>query len=175
VIEKTGNGSPIWSIYTKTYAEAENLQPSQGGIQVERIYSKVIREAGQRVLQRLESGDTVTSGDEIEVMITVTADRNYEWLMMDDPMPSGFEAIREHWGHYGWGRWAYWYSRKEFRDEKVSVAMSTLWQGKHQVAYVMRAETPGDFHVLPTQVFNMYHPEIGGNAGEFRIKVVDKK
>jgi hypothetical protein len=175
VIEKTGNGNPIWSIYTKTYAEQEDLQPSKGGIQVERIYSKVINEGGKRILQRLESGAEVASGDEIEVMITVSADRNYEWLMMDDPMPSGFEAVREHWGHYGWGRWSYWYSRKEFRDEKVSIAMSTLWQGRHQAAYVMRAETPGDFHVLPTQVFNMYHPEIGGNGAEFRIKVVDKK
>ena len=85
-------------------------------------------------------------------------------------MPSGFEAVREYWGGR-WGRWSYWYSRKEFRDEKVSIAMSTLRRGIRTATYVMRAESPGDFHVLPTTVFNMYHPQIGGNSAEFRIKV----
>ena len=122
---------------------------------------------------KLDSGATVQSGDEIEVTLTVEADRDYEWLMMDDPLPSGFEPIREYYGHYGW-HWNYWYSRKEFHDQKVSIAMTHLWHGRHVAQYRMRAETPGDFHALPAQVFNMYHPEIGGNGGEFRIKVVDK-
>jgi hypothetical protein len=173
VIEKAGNGTPTWSVYAKYYAEAEDLKPSEGGIQVERTYSRVVYENGKRILQRLDSGETVTSGDEVEVTLHVTADRNYEWLMLEDPLPSGFEPIREYWGHYGW-HWNYWYSRKEFRDEKVSIAMSTLWQGRHQASYVMRAETPGDFHVLPAGVFNMYHPQIGGNSAEFRVKVKDK-
>jgi alpha-2-macroglobulin len=173
VIEKTGNGSPIYSVYAKYYAQAEDMPASQGGIRVERRYSKVVREKGQLHLQKLENGATVTSGDEIEVQLTVNADRDYEWLMMDDPLPSGFEPIREYYGHYGW-HWNYWYSRKEFRDQKVSIAMTTLWRGQHIATYRMRAETPGSFHVLPSQVFNMYHPEIGGNSEEFRIKVVDK-
>jgi len=172
-IEKTGNGSPIYSVYAKYYAEQENMPASEGGIRVERTYSKVLRENGQLRLQKLESGATVTSGDEIEVTLTVNADRDYEWLMMDDPLPSGFEPIREYYGHYGW-HWNYWYSRKEFRDQKVSIAMTTLWRGQHIANYRIRAETPGDFHVLPSQVFNMYHPEIGGNSNEFRFKVVDK-
>src|SRR6185295_14756400 len=172
-IEKTGNGSPIYSVYAKYYAEAENMPASEGGIRVERTYAKVVRENGKLILQKLESGATVTSGDEIEVTLTVDADRDYEWLMMDDPLPSGFEPIREYYGHYGW-HWNYWYSRKEFHDQKVSIAMTHLWHGQHVAQYRMRAETPGDFHALPSQVFNMYHPEIGGNSNEFRIKVVDK-
>ena len=173
VIEKEGNGSPVYSVYVKYYTEAEDMAPSRGGIQVERSYSRISYENGKRVLQRLESGAEVESGDEIEVRMTVTADRNHEWLMLEDPMPSGFEAVREYWGGR-WGRWSYWYSRKEFRDEKVSIAMSTLRRGTHTVSYVMRAEAPGDFHVLPTTVFNMYHPQIGGNSAEFRIRVADQ-
>jgi uncharacterized protein YfaS (alpha-2-macroglobulin family) len=172
-IEKKGTGTPIYSVYAKYYAEAENMAPSQGGIRVERTYSRVVRRNGEQVLEKLDSGATVQSGDEIEVTLTVDADRDYEWLMMDDPLPSGFEPIREYWGYYGW-HWNYWYSRKEFHDQKVSIAMTRLWHGRHVAQYRMRAETPGDFHALPAQVFNMYHPEIGGNGAEFRIKVVDK-
>jgi uncharacterized protein YfaS (alpha-2-macroglobulin family) len=175
LIEKTGTGTPIYSVYLKYFAEAEDLKPSEGGIRVERSYSRVVQDGGKRVLQRLESGDTVESGEEIEVTLHVSADRNYEWLMLEDPLPSGFEPVREHWGHPGWGRWNYWYSRKEFRDERVSIAMTTLQQGRHVAGYVMRAETPGEFHVLPAGVFNMYHPQIGGNSAEFRVKVVDRK
>ncbi len=172
-IEKTGNGSPFYSVYAKYYAEAENLPPSQGGIRVERTYYRVVREKGAETLVKLDSGATVNSGDEVEVALQVDADRDYEWLMMDDPLPSGFEPIREYWGHYGWF-WNYWYSRKEFHDQKVSIAMTHLWHGRHDARYRMRAETPGDFHALPSQVFNMYQPEIGANSAEFRIKVVDK-
>jgi uncharacterized protein YfaS (alpha-2-macroglobulin family) len=38
----------------------------------------------------------------------------------------------------------------------------------------MRAETPGDLHVLPARVWNMYHAEVGGNSAENRIKVIDR-
>jgi uncharacterized protein YfaS (alpha-2-macroglobulin family) len=172
-IEKTGNGAPIYSVYAKYYAEAEDMPPSQGGIRVDRSYYKVLREGAGERLQALEGGATVTSGDEVEVVLQVDADRDYEWLMMDDPLPSGFEPIREYWGHYGW-IWNYWYSRKEFHDQKVSIAMTQLWHGHHEARYRMRAETPGDFHALPAQVWNMYHPEIGANSREFRVKVVDK-
>src|SRR6185295_15472657 len=66
-IEMTGNGSPIYSVYAKYYAEQENMPASEGGIRVERTYSKVVRENGKLILQKLESGATVTSGDEIEI------------------------------------------------------------------------------------------------------------
>ncbi|HLY72681.1 MAG TPA: hypothetical protein VKU80_01065, partial [Planctomycetota bacterium] len=172
-IEKTGNGSPVYSVYAKYYAEAEDMPASQGGIRVSRTYARIIHESGAEQRQALESGATVTSGDEIEVTLTVDADRVYEWLMMDDPLPSGFEPVREYWGHYGWF-WNYWYSRKEFHDQKVSIAMTRLWHGRHVAQYRMRAETPGDFHALPCQVWNMYQAEIGANSQEFRIKVADR-
>jgi hypothetical protein len=179
-IEKTGKGTPAWSFYIRYYAQEEDLQPSKGGIRVERSYARVRNAGGKRELEKLSSGAEIVSGDEIEVTLTVSADRNYEWLMLEDPLPSGFEAIREYYGapgRHGHGRhtWGWWYSRKEFRDEKVSIAMTTLGRGTHTATYVMRAETPGDFHVLPAGVFNMYHPEIGGNSAEFRLRVVDRK
>jgi len=51
--------------------------------------------------------------------------------------------------------------------------MTQLWHGQHN-ATVPMGPRRGRVPPLPTQVFNMYHPEIGGNGSEFRIKVVDK-
>jgi uncharacterized protein YfaS (alpha-2-macroglobulin family) len=38
---------------------------------------------------------------------------------------------------------------------------------------VIRAETPGDFHALPTFAYDMYAVEIAGTSAENRIKVSD--
>lgn len=172
-IEKTGTGTPVYSIFLRYYAKQDWFEASKGGITVERSYSRVVIDGNKRTLEPLKSGDTVKSGDEIEVTVRVRGDRNYEWLMLEVPMPSGFEAVREYYGHYGW-YWNYWYSHKEFRDEKVAVAMTNLWTNHDNVVtYTMRAEAPGLFSILPAVVYNMYHPQIGGNSAEFRLKVVD--
>ncbi len=172
-IEKTGTGTPVYSIFLRYYAKEDWFSASKGGIVVERSYSRIKYEGGKRVAEALKSGDTVKSGEEIEVTARVRGDRNYEWLMLEVPMPSGFEAVREYYGHYGW-YWNYWYSHKEFRDERVAVAMTQLWTNHDNVVtYTMRAETPGTYSILPAVVYNMYHPQIGGNSEEFRLSVVD--
>jgi len=171
VIEKEGSGTPIWSIYVKSYTTEENIGASKEGLRVERRYGRVTHAGGKRVVEALDEGATVRSGDEIEVTLVVRADCEYEYLMIDDPLPSGFEPIRE---HVEYGYWSWWYSRKEFRDERVSIAITHMGAGEQQIQYVMRAETPGDLHVLPARVWNMYHPQIGGNSAESRIKVIDR-
>jgi uncharacterized protein YfaS (alpha-2-macroglobulin family) len=164
---------PIYSIFLRYYAVEEVFQASKGGIVVERSYSRVRHEGANRIVEKLADGDTVKSGDEIEVTVHVRGDKHYEWLMLEIPMPSGFEAVREYYGYYGW-YWNYWYSHKEFRDEKVAVAMTNLWTNHDNVVtYTMRAEVPGSYDTLPALVFNMYHPQIGGNSAGFRLKVVD--
>jgi uncharacterized protein YfaS (alpha-2-macroglobulin family) len=94
--------------------------------------------------------------------------------MVEDPLPAGFEPVREYWGYWGW-EWGYWYDLKEFHDQRVSIAMRRIEPGTHTVSYTMRAETPGDYHVLPSRAFNMYFPEVGGNSAESRVKVVDRR
>lgn len=172
-IEKTGSGTPTYSIFLRYYAKQEVFEASTGGIVVDRTYGKVVWDGKKRIVERLSDGDTVKSGDEIEVTVRVRGDKNYQFLMMECPMPAGFEAVREYYGHYGW-QWNYWYSHKEFRDERVCAAMTNLWTNHDNViTYTMRAEVPGSYSILPATVYNMYHPQIGGNSAEFKIKVVD--
>ncbi len=172
VLEKEGSGTPMWSLYVKTWTVGEGLAASQGGLRVSRRYGRVTHAGDKRMVEPLEDGAAVKSGDEIEVTLTVTADRTYEHLMLEDPLPSGFEPVREYWDP--WSAWENWYARKEFRDERVCAAMTEIPRGDHVVRYSMRAETPGDLHVLPARVWSMYHAQIGGNSAESRIKVIDR-
>jgi len=173
-IERKGTGTPSYTIALQYYLPEENIAASKGGLRVDRRYSRIHQEGGERVLVPLREGEAVPSGEAIEVTLTLMADEPYEWLMLEDPLPAGFEPVREYWGHYGW-RWDYWYDHKEFHDQRVGVAMSWLGKEGRTVSYTMRAETPGDFHALPARVFNMYHPEVGGHSAESRVKVVERK
>ena len=69
--------------------------------------------------------------------------------------------------------WRYWYANKEFRDEKVEIAVTYLPAGKRTVAYTMRAETPGTFRVRPAVVWNMYRPGEGGNSGGRTLAIAE--
>src|SRR4030095_5999735 len=44
--------------------------------------------------QPLADGQTVTSGDRVEVVITVEAKNNYEYLLFEDFKPAGLEAVQ---------------------------------------------------------------------------------
>jgi hypothetical protein len=123
----------------------------------------------------LKPGAAVKSGDLIEVTLTLNADGLHEYMMIEDPLPAGCEVQKEERFYGGWHgrRWGWWYSRIEARDERVCVAATTL-NGAQSVSYLMRAETPGDFHVLPARAYNMYVPEIAGSSAESRLRISER-
>jgi len=168
-ITKQGRGTPVYSLYLKHFRKADRFTPSQGGLRLSRSYARVLKDGKTQVL---EDGATLRSGEEVEVTLKIRADREYRYLMVEDPYPAGFEAVREQRGR--WARWSYWYAHKEFRDEKMAVAVTTLPQGEREIKYRLRAETPGAFRVLPALVWNMYRPGEGGNSGGMRVVVVDR-
>ncbi|MHC4938767.1 MAG: alpha-2-macroglobulin family protein [Planctomycetota bacterium] len=167
VLKKTGKGSPVWSLYTRQYRFLERFEPSRGGLQVDRTYQR-IRKGRLEPLQ-----GAIRSGDELLVTLTVRSDRAHDYLMIEDPMPSGFEAVRESRG--GIKRWAHWWANREFRDEKVAIAVTRLHAGERKVTYRMRAEQPGLFRVLPTVIWNMYRPGEGASGAGAAFEVLPDK
>jgi hypothetical protein len=175
VIEKEGKGALYWSIVLKHFSPGKFDEP-KGVIEIERRYGKITWEEGKRVVEPLDSGDEVKVGEEIEVEVDVYSTDTLEYIMIEDPLPSGFEPVKEqrdYYNYWNW-RWNYWYVRKEYRDEKVTVASTVLSPRTHQkIVYVIRAETPGNIYVLPTYAYNMYSPEVQGRGTGFRLKVVE--
>jgi len=172
VLRSEGKGAPVYSLYLRQFRRKAQFMPSQGSVQVTREYSLV----ANGKLVPIGSARPIQSGDEIHVALTVRADRPHEYLMLEDPMPSGFEAVRDSARAAPWraGRWvwSHWWAHREFRDEKVAIAITYLPAGERKVTYRMRAETPGIFRVLPTTVWNMYRPGEGANGASTTIEVV---
>jgi uncharacterized protein YfaS (alpha-2-macroglobulin family)/tetratricopeptide (TPR) repeat protein len=119
----------------------------------------------------LKTGDAVTSGEQIEVVLRITAKNTYDYLAFEDMKPAGCEPVELRSG----GRWAGGLcANLELRDEKTVFFIGLLQQGEHVLKYKLRAEIPGKFHALPTTGYAMYAPEIRAISDEMRLEIKDK-
>ena len=182
-IERDGKGKLYHTTEVSYFSLEENIKGSGHEIHVERTYYKLApkkmlkkdhkgREYTELTYERheLKQFETVESGQEIEVELTITADNNYEYLVFEDMKPAGCEPVELRSGRtYAGGLVA----NMELRDEKVVFFVGWLRQGEHTITYKIRAEIPGDFHVLPTKSYAMYAPKVRAISDELRMAIKD--
>jgi len=133
---------------------------------------------GQALKQRKEkyerveikSGDSVQSGELVEVELLIESKNDYSYLMFEDWKAAGMEAVEVQSGYNPNGLGAY----MELRDEKVSLYVRSLPRGKHNLRYRLRAEIPGKFSALPTRAEAMYAPELKANSDELKVRILDR-
>jgi uncharacterized protein YfaS (alpha-2-macroglobulin family) len=187
IVRNSGSGPLYFSAAAEFFSLEEPLKPAGNEIFVRRQYFKLVNHptllkgfVAERV--PLNDGETIKSGDRVEVVLTVEAKNNYEYLLFEDLKPAGLEAVQLRSGQSvfvrelktGGGftdraRWVY----QELRDRKVALFIDRLPEGVWQLSYEMRAEVPGTFHALPVLGHAMYVPEIRTNGAETRVRVVD--
>ncbi|MEE9391888.1 MAG: MG2 domain-containing protein [Planctomycetota bacterium] len=179
-VEKTGRGSAYVTARLQYFSTEEQIKASGFGVKVSRRYYRLtpyeeIVEVNGRKIKQLKHrrellGDlaSINSGDEIEVEMTLDVDNHYEYVMVEDRKPAGFEPLELKSGHrYGNGLC----SNMELRDEKVVFFVTWLQQGTHKISYKMRAEIPGRLNAMPTRALAMYAPKLGGISDSWRVKV----
>lgn len=185
-IRRKGEGAVYWNTYLTNFSTEDYITKAGLEVKVDRKFYKLtpvdkkIKVAGSRgqaadqkvqKFKRTELKDlsTLSSGDLVEVELTVISKNDYEYLQFEDFKPAGFEAVNVRSGYTQTGLRAY----TEFRDDRVNFFVQRLARGNHSVSYRLRAETPGKFSALPARVAAMYAPELKGNSDEIKLKVVD--
>jgi alpha-2-macroglobulin len=118
----------------------------------------------------LRAGDTLTSGDLVEVELHLESKNDYDYLVFEDMKPAGCEPVELRSGGSSGGGV---YANMELRDQKVAFFLNTLPQGKRMLTYRLRAEIPGRFHVLPTNGYAMYAPDIRALSDEITFSIRD--
>lgn len=118
----------------------------------------------------IKEGDAIRSGDLVQVELKVTSDNEYTYLSFEDMKPAGMEPVDLRSG--GKTQEGFW-SHMELRDEKVAFFVHNLSTGEHLLRYRLRAEVPGTFHALPTQLIAVYAPELKANSDEAVIRILD--
>ena len=203
LVRTRGQGPLYLSCEARFFSLEEPVTPAGNEVFSRRQYNRLAAVptllAGTRIEQRPWSeGDRVPSGERIEVVLTIEAKNDLEYLVFEDLKPAGLEAVllksgeplsmrelksgalegslaaggrdNEDSDYTGRARSVH----QELRDRKVALFIDKLPQGLWELRYELRAEVPGSFHALPVTGHAMYVPEIRCNGLEVRFDVFDE-
>ncbi|HZL71758.1 MAG TPA: alpha-2-macroglobulin family protein, partial [Planctomycetota bacterium] len=88
-ISREGKGVVYYSAHLKCFNAADTFAPSDGTVKIARTYSRVRWEGKEKVADELKEGDTLKSGDIVEVTLALDASGLHEYMMIEDPIPAG--------------------------------------------------------------------------------------
>jgi alpha-2-macroglobulin len=98
IVRESGDGPLYFSANAKFFSTEEPIAPAGNEIFVKREYFKIVPR--QTLLkgyvddrEPLEDGETVTSGERVETVLTIDAKNDCDYLMFEDLKPAGFEAV----------------------------------------------------------------------------------
>ncbi|BBT20993.1 alpha-2-macroglobulin [Aeromonas caviae] len=127
----------------------------------------------------------VKVGDLVVVRLNVSSESAVPDALLVEMVPAGFELENPALGNSikleelsiegkpAWqSEWNDYLKHQEFRDDRYTAALDLSAGSNQQLVYLMRAVTPGRYLVPPTQVEDMYRPEIravGEDIHEVRI------
>lgn len=172
-----GTGNLYYSAYLSTELPVESIQPLDQGVSLSRQYFTL--DDSKTPITEIQRGELV------RVRLTVVVPASVHYIVVDDPLPAGFEAIDStlltdtavptsytvsDYNERGWGWW--YFSHIELRDEKVVLSADYLSAGTYVYTYLVRASTSGTFQVIPPTAQEFYFPDVGGRgAGSvFEVK-----
>ena len=171
-----GEGRLYYTAHLKVYLPVEEIEPLNRGVIVSRHYSDPDCTEGLKCPQV----ETVEVGDVVQVRLSIIAPHDLYYVVVEDPLPAGAEAIDpslattslvdqgptlsrevEREGPREFYRWWWnWYSRSEMRDDKVVLFADYLPAGTYEYTYTFRATRPGEYQVIPTNAREFYFPEV---------------
>lgn len=172
-----GTGNLYYTAYMSAELPVESIEPLDQGVSLSRQYF---------TLDDLKKPITeIQRGDLVRVRLTIVVPAGVHYIVVDDPLPAGFEAIDStiltdtavpnsytltDYNERGWGWW--YFSHIELRDEKVVLSADYLPAGTYVYTYLVRASTAGIFKVIPPTASEFYFPDVGGRgAGSvFEVK-----
>ncbi len=173
-----GRGNLYYSVDFRQTLREEHFAEvvSAANISVGREYYKVVTRTDPKLgtLRPMPSKtprDSFKSGDSVLVKLTITAGKAAEHVIIEEPLPAGFE-VAERGGLDRWS-WRNWWSDTDVRDERIGFFARTLPAGERVIKYHLRATIPGTFCALPTHLYCMYDPETRASGAESTLKITD--
>lgn len=176
-----GQGDLHWAVRLETVLASQDLPAAPHGITLARRYLRpeeapapgqpprvkpgytILRE-GARPKIEPEDLEAVGSGDRMLVRLTVKAERDLEYVLVEDPLPAGFEVLEGTTkGDYAW---------QERRDDRQVFFLTKLPRGTTTLEYVLQATHLGSFTALGTTAYAMYAPEVHGRGAGRTVRIL---
>lgn len=175
-IGKQGKGKLYYDVVLKYIYTPDRIEPAEEGIGILREMTPLTK-----------ADATMAAGTMHKVTLTVTVPEWRNFVAVESPLPAGMEAIDFQlkttqqdladtvntppadgwsWNYYWNGIWRF--NHIEFRDDQVFLFADELPPGVYKYEYLVRATTPGKFHLRPARAWEMYYPEtFGQTAGDW--------
>ncbi|MBN1877878.1 MAG: Ig-like domain-containing protein [Anaerolineae bacterium] len=168
---QSGEGLLYYVLNTRVYLAQAEILPA-GKVQIERAYVDLKKTPIERA----------GPGQLVEVQITVTLPEDGTYLIVEDHLPGGLEALNERLNttshvvagpyddpYYYWRQ--YGYNHKEVYGDRVAFFITEMRKGTYTFTYYARATHTGDFVALPVEVSAMYDLATWGRSGSDRLSV----
>jgi uncharacterized protein YfaS (alpha-2-macroglobulin family) len=148
--------------------------PLDAGFYVERRFSALMGGAPAGSAASSPAVETLSAGSVMRAEITVVSVEPRDFVVIDDPLPAGLEAINSNLStsslRYGSDEFAQEsepapLTHRELRDDRALFFVDHLPAGVFHYRYLVRATGLGRFVVPSTRALAMYEPEIFGRTG----------
>jgi alpha-2-macroglobulin len=174
-----GDGRLYYTAHLTLYQPVADVRAVSRGVIVAREYRVKSADCGNPGQADCPLASEARAGQDIEVTVTLIAPNDLYYVVLEDPIPAGAEAVDTSLLttsvvgqppelqpadplYYGWGWW--WFSNTDLRDEKVVLFASYLPKGTYEYTYTLHASLPGTYQVIPTQAREFYFPEVFGHG-----------
>jgi len=174
-VTKDGTGTLYYDARV-TYAPGRKLEASDEGI---------------AVIKRLETPEgkplgEIKAGSLVMVTLDIVLPQERRFVVVDDPLPAGFEAVNPRFFTESEERqrelnrreegdeekWWEGLGHVEIRDDRLLLFAESLTAGLHTRRYLARARTPGTFLLPGARASEMYAPEVFGRGPESSVTIV---
>jgi alpha-2-macroglobulin len=173
---KKGGGTLYWSAQA-VYYDTQGAQARSGSRQlaITRKYARVVpvKQRDRIVYQEQPFDGRLNPGDVLSVRITVAGANDWRYLIVEDPLPAGVEAIQDTTAYpmQRADRWRWWWgSQTEYRDNRT-VFFQERFDGRAEYVYLVRAISSGEFRAVPAQVSPMYVPDVHASSEPVTVTI----
>ena len=123
-------------------------------------------ESGIKVSRKIENQKKAKVGDKIKVILTITADRDYDFVKIVDKRAACLEPVNQLSG-YQWGMDCY----VSPKDNTTNFYFDRLSKGKHFVEMEFYIDRKGDYQSGSCTAECTYSPEFGGRTETYKMTV----
>ena len=124
------------------------------------------QESGIKVSRKIENQKKAKVGDKIKVILTITADRDYDFVKIVDKRAACLEPVNQLSG-YQWGMECY----VSPKDNTTNFYFDRLSKGKHFVEMEYYVDRKGDYQSGSCTAECTYSPEFGGRTEAYKMIV----
>lgn len=169
-------GSVRFSARLSFAPAAPPRDPADRGIALSRTYERVASPGPGAAALGTASTSRIHAGDLVRVTLHIAVPREIEHAVVDDPLPSGLEAVNvalatEARSGAEPDRDSL-FTHRELRDDRVILYAPRLRPGIYRHTYLARAATAGRFAAPAVRAKAMYEPERAGSGASGTLTVV---